>query len=140
KDVLIDEDWSFVRGGSALLDEPISHFPSLALAALSFAVVGLGAARGALEEIRQLASRKKSITGAPQLGDRSYAQTGVAKAEVQLQAARAFLCEQVECAWEKLVAGQSVDIEAKALLRLAANHASRAAVDVTQACFAIAGT
>ncbi|MEZ5735495.1 MAG: hypothetical protein R3E09_06765 [Novosphingobium sp.] len=84
-EVIVDEDWSFVRGGPPNLDEPICHFPAMALAALSFAVVGLGAARAAIEEIRQLASRKKSITGAPRLGDRVYMQTGAGwKVEVQL--------------------------------------------------------
>ncbi|WP_332817442.1 acyl-CoA dehydrogenase family protein [Sphingopyxis sp.] len=140
KDVVVDEDWSFIRGGPVLLDEPICHFPAMSLAALSFAVVGLGAARASLNAICELAAGKMSITGAPRLGDRVYAQTGIAKAEVQLQAARAFLYDQVDLAWSRVAAGDQVDIEARAMLRLAANHASRAAVDVTETCFSLAGT
>lgn len=140
KDVVADEDWSFIRGGPVLLDEPICHFPAMSLAALSFAVVGLGAARASLDAICELAAGKMSITGAPRLGDRVYAQAGIAKAEVQLQAARAFLYDQVDMAWRCVASGDQVDIEARAMLRLAANHASRAAVDVTEACFALAGT
>jgi len=139
-DVIADEDWSFIRGGPVLLNEPICHFPAMALAALSFAVVGLGAARASLDAICELAAGKMSITGAPRLGDRTYAQAGIAKAEVQYQAARAFLYEQVDAAWARVVAGDPVDVEGRAMLRLAANHASRAAVDVADACFALAGT
>ncbi|MHA4836434.1 acyl-CoA dehydrogenase family protein [Sphingopyxis sp. MSC1_008] len=140
KDVMVDEDWSFIRGGPVLLDEPICHFPAMALAALSFAVVGLGAARASLDAICELAAGKMSITGAPRLGDRAYAQTGIAKAEVQLQGARALLYDQVERAWAQVAAGDAVPVEGRAMLRLAANHASRAAVDVAETCFGLAGT
>ena len=140
KDVVADEDWSFIRGGPVLLDEPIAHFPAMALAALSFAVVGLGAARAAIEDFRELASGKMSITGAPRLGDRVYAQVGLAKAEVQLEAARSFLYDQVDRVWATVSAGNEVDIKDKAMLRLAANNASRAGVEVAQACFAMSGT
>lgn len=139
-DVVAAEDWSFIRGGKPLIDEPICHFPAMALAALSFAVVGLGAARGAIDTVCELAAGKKSITGAPLLGDRVYAQTGIAKAEVQLQAARALLYDQVDAAWARVAAGDEVPLDRRAMLRLAANHAARAAVDVTQSCFALAGT
>ena len=138
--VLADEDWSFIRGGPALHEEPICRFPAMALAALSFAVVGLGAARAAIQDFRALAADKVSITGAPRLGDRAYAQAGLAKAEVRLQAARAFLYDQVDRVWQTVTGGDCVDIEAKAMLRLAANHASRAAVQVAEACFALSGT
>ena len=135
-----DEDWSFIRGGPVLHDEPICRFPAMALASLSFAVVGLGAARAAVQELRALSATKTSITGAPRLGDRSYIQIGVAKAEIQLQAARTFFYDQVDRVWETVTAGNPVDVEAKAVLRLAANHASRAAVSVAEACFGFSGT
>lgn len=139
-DVVVEDDWSFVRGGPVLLDEPICHFPAMALAALSFAVVGLGTARAAIEEIRALAMGKMSITGAPRLADRAYMQTSVAKAEAELQAARAFPYDQVDSVWSRIVAGDAATDAEKLLLRLAANHASRAGVEVTQACFSLAGT
>lgn len=139
-DVVVEEDWSFVRGGPVLMDEPICHFPAMALAALSFAVVGLGAARAALDELGTLATGKKSITGAPRLADRPHAQAGIAKAEAEFQAARAFLYDQVETVWARIVAGDRASDQQRVLLRLAANHASRTAVAVTQACFALAGT
>ena len=140
KDVVADEDWSFVRGGPVLFDEPIAHFPAMALAALSFAVVGLGTARAAIETFRDLAAGKVSITGGPRLGDRSHAQVGLARAEVLLESARAFLYDQVDRAWATVNAGDAVDIKDRAMLRLAANNASRAAVEVAQSCFALSGT
>lgn len=140
KNVMADEDWSFIRGGQPQMNEPICHFPAMALAALSFAVVGLGTARASLDALCELAAGKMSITGAPRLGDRAYAQSGIAKAEVTYQAARAFLYDQVDAAWTCVSAGNPVDIQGRSMLRLAANHASRAAVEVTQSCFELAGT
>lgn len=140
KDVLADEDWSFIRGGPVLFDEPISHFPAMALAALSFAVVGLGAARASIEAFRELAVAKTSITGGPRLGERSHAQVGLAKAEVQLESARAFLYDQVDRVWAMVNAGTVADLKDRAMLRLAANNASRAAVEVAQTCFQLSGT
>lgn len=140
RNVVAEEDWSFIRGGPVLVDEPICHFPALALAALSFAVVGLGAARAALDEVTELAVAKTSITGAPRLADRAYAQTEIARAEVGLGAARAFLYEQVDKVWEVIAAGSEIAVNDKVMLRLAANHAAQSAVDVAQAAFSLAGT
>ncbi|MGE0666136.1 MAG: acyl-CoA dehydrogenase family protein [Sphingomonadales bacterium] len=140
RDVIADPDWSFVRGGPVQAPETICRFPAMALAALSFAVVGLGAARAALGELKALAVAKTSITGAPRLGDRAYAQSGIAQAEVVLRSARAFLYEQVEAVWDIIDAGGAPSMEDRALLRLAANNASRAGIEAAQAAFALAGT
>ncbi|WP_242495771.1 hypothetical protein [Salinicola tamaricis] len=49
--------------------------------------------------MRASAGGRKSVTGAPNLGEREYAQIGLAKAEAQVRAARAFFYESIEVAW-----------------------------------------
>lgn len=140
RDAVVEEDWSFIRGGTPNLDATICRFPSVALAALTFAAVGLGAARSSLNLINDVARGKLSITGAPRLADRAYVQTGIARATVQLDAARALLHERTDSAWAKLEAGDALSIEEKAGLRLAASNASRSSIRVAEKCFSLAGT
>ncbi|MHA3791848.1 acyl-CoA dehydrogenase family protein [Sphingomonas sp. YL-JM2C] len=140
RDVVMAEDWSFVRGGAPQSDDVICRFPAMALAACAFAVVGLGAARGALDAAIDVAAGKTSITGGPRLADKAYVQHAIAKAEAALGAARAFLYEQVDGAWAAVEAGREVSPRDRMALRLAANHASRAGVEVAQAAFATVGT
>ncbi len=51
EDVVVPLEWTFIRGGESSLDTPLFRYPSLALAAQVLAVVGLGVARAALDEI-----------------------------------------------------------------------------------------
>lgn len=139
-DVTMAEDWSFVRGGTPRSDDAICRFPAMALAACAFAVVGLGAARGALDAAIDIAAGKMSITGGPRLADKAYAQYGVARAEATLGAARAFLYEQVDAVWATVAAGGEVSLHDRMRLRLAANHAARAGVEVAQVAFTTVGT
>ena len=68
KDVFVPDEWTFIRGGKPSLEEPIYQYPSIAYAAQVLAVVNLGIARAAIDEIVQMASTKASITGAPKIG------------------------------------------------------------------------
>jgi len=139
-DVFVPLDWTFVRGGRSSLDTPLFRYPSLALAAQVLAVVGLGVARAALDEITALASGRTSITGAPVLADRAYVQIEIAKSEAALRSARAFFFDATDEAFERLAAGDELDRERTMHLRLASSHAARTGADVARAAYTMSGT
>ena len=87
KDVVVPEEWTFIRGGASSLDTPLYRYPALSFAAQVLTVVGLGVARAAINEVLNMAAGRKSVTGAPNLGERVYAQLEVAKIEAELRAA-----------------------------------------------------
>lgn len=138
--VVVPEEWTFVRGGKSSLDTPLYRYPSMPLAAQVLAVVGLGIARTALDEMIGLAGGRTSITGQPTLADRPYVQTDIAKAEAALRSARAFFYEITEEAYATLVAGDDLTVETRALLRLASTNAARVAADITLDIYRMGGT
>lgn len=138
--VVVPEDWTFVRGGKSTLESPLYQYPSMAFAAQVLAVVGIGVARAALDEITAMAGGRASITGAPLLADRAYVQTDIAKGEAALRSARAFFYEATEAAWATLAAGDPVTAEQTALLRLASTHIARTGADVAALAYRLSGT
>lgn len=139
EDVVVGEQWTFVRGGKPNLDEPFFRYPSLAFATQVLSVVGLGIARAALDELSGMASGRISVTGAPALADRPLAQVDVAKAEAALRSARAFFYESIEQAWAHVLAGDPVPIEVTNLLRLSSTHAARVAAEVARSAQMLSG-
>lgn len=99
----------------------------------ALAAVSLGAARGALDALNDLAAGKTSITGGPLLAERVYAQTAVGRSEIGLWSARIYLHEQV-------AAYCAAYAPAQAALRRAISVATDAAQTVAQTAFEIAGT
>jgi len=138
--VVVPSDWTFVRGGASSLDEPLYKYPTMPLAAQVLAAVALGAARGAIDVLCDLAGGRSSITGAANFAERPYFQTDLAKTEATLRSARAFFYEATEEAYATLVAGDELGIQQRALLRLASTNAARAGADVTQAVYRLSGT
>ena len=139
-DVVVPEEWTFIRGGASSLNEPLFRYPSMALAAQVLAVVALGAARGALDGFIEMAGGRKSITGAPVLGDRAYVQTEIAKAEASVRSAKAFFYEATTQAFETLCRGEELNQEARVMLRLSASNAARVGADACLSVYNIAGT
>ncbi len=139
-DAIVPEDWTFIRGGKPTLDSPLYRYPPLGLAAQVLAVVGLGVARAALDELAGRANGPKSITGAAKLIDRPYVHLEMAKAEATLRSARAFFYETTEAVWATLLAGDPVTLEQANLVRLAATHAAHASGEATRMAYTLSGT
>lgn len=135
----VPDDWTFIRGGESNIDEPLYRYPTIAYAAQVLAVVNLGLARAALDEITRMAS-SSGVTGAPKLGDRAYVRIEIGKAEAELQAARGFFYDATETVWDSILAGNAVSPEQVSQLRLAAVHVSRAGADVVRRAYSLAGT
>lgn len=138
-DKMVDERWTFIRGGASTVDEPLFRYPSIAYAAQVLAVVNLGLARAALDEVSRMAGGG-GITGAPKMADRAYVRIEIAKAEAQLRAARGFFYGATEQVWDSILAGNPVTAEQTSLLRLSAIHTSRAGAAVVQSAYSLAGT
>lgn len=131
-DVVVPEEWTFVRGGASSLDTPLYRYPTLALAAQVLSVVALGIARAAIDEVLGMAAGRTSVTGAPNLGDRIYVQLEVAKIEAELRAARSWFYGAIDDAWQVLLAGGEPSDHQVSMLRLSTTHASRVGADVTR--------
>ncbi|MBY0242886.1 MAG: acyl-CoA dehydrogenase family protein [Burkholderiaceae bacterium] len=136
----VADEWTFIRGGEPTIDEPLYRYPTIAYAAQVLAVVNLGIARAAIDEINRMAGGRVAITGAPKLADRSYVRIDVAKAEARLRGARGFFYDATHEAWRTILAGDAVSPEQIALLRLAAVDAARAGDEVVRQMYGLAGT
>ncbi|WP_316174344.1 MULTISPECIES: acyl-CoA dehydrogenase family protein [unclassified Bradyrhizobium] len=138
-DVVVPEEWTLIRGGKATLDLPIYRYPSLAFAAQVLAIVAIGVARSALDDVSAMAGTRGSITGAPVMADRGYVQLEIARAEALLRSARAFFYEATEELWSEVVNG-APNQKTVTLMRLAATHAARSGADVARIACGLAGT
>lgn len=137
--VVVPEEWTFVRGGASNLSEPMFRYPALAFAAQVLAVVNLGIARAAIEELRRLAGGHKAVTGAPSLGDRPATQASLAQHEAQLQSARTWFYAAIDDAWASLIRGDPLSPAQTSALRLSAAHAARTGAEVTRGMQMLSG-
>lgn len=137
--VVVPEDWTFVRGGASSLDTPLYRYPALAFAAQVLAVVNLGIGRAAIDEVLQMAPGRKSVTGAPNLGERIYVQLEVAKIEAELRAARSWFYEAIDDIWQVLSAGEQADDHLISMLRLSSTHAARVGAEVARRAQLLSG-
>ncbi|HEY1833876.1 MAG TPA: acyl-CoA dehydrogenase family protein [Solirubrobacteraceae bacterium] len=122
-----------------LHDGALYAFPLFGLLALGICAVGLGIARGALDELSALARGKRPAPGARALAERSTIQAEVARAEGGLRSARAFVLEQVDEAWRAAQDGGTLSEAHRLGLRLAATHGTWAAAEAVTAAYHAAG-
>ena len=127
-----------------LLDPPTSQaalyrFPILGFFALSIAAAALGNARGAIDDLQELAAHKVGLGSSRTLAQRPATWSVVAQQEAALRAARAFYYEAVDDAWRAAQASASVSVELRTAIRLAATHATRTAADVVRAMYDLGG-
>ncbi|HEY0575642.1 MAG TPA: acyl-CoA dehydrogenase family protein [Pseudonocardia sp.] len=115
------------------------RFPVFGFFALSIAVATLGNARGAIDELVQLAAGKRSLGSTRALAERGQVQGAVAAAEASLRAARAFLFQAVDEAWAAASGPEPVPDSARVALRLAATHATRTSAEVVASMYDLAG-
>lgn len=140
KDVVVPRHFTAIRGSAPTIDCPSYRYPSMAMAAQVLAVVGLGVAREAIDEVVSIATAKNSITGAPMMANRPGFQIALAQMEAQLRSARAWFYEATDTVWDKAVSGAQITSEDQGLLRIASTNAAKTGADVTRRAFELAGT
>jgi alkylation response protein AidB-like acyl-CoA dehydrogenase len=118
---------------------PLYRFPVFGFFALSIAVAALGNARGAIQDLTELAVGKRLLGSRRSLAQRSATQAAVARAEAALRAARLLLYSAVDEAWRAANVSEPVPTSARAGLRLAATYVTRTSAEVAEAMYDLGG-
>ncbi len=121
------------RGG------PLCRLAMPGFVANEHAAFALGVARRALDVFVDVAKAKARGVAPSVLAMRPTVQRLLAKADLELKAARALTIEQYERAWQTVCARRSTPPVMQAELRAVAVHATDVAVDVTTRVFRAAG-
>jgi alkylation response protein AidB-like acyl-CoA dehydrogenase len=122
-----------------LVDAPLYRFPLFGYFALSIAAAALGNARGAIDDLLDLAGRKVALGARRALAEKPMTQAAVGQAEAALRAARAFYYQAIDDAWQTAESGGPVSVELRTGLRLAATHAVRTSAEVTRSMYDLGG-
>jgi indole-3-acetate monooxygenase len=138
-EVFVPSDRVFSLFDGPNLDRPLYRFPVFGFFALSIAAAALGNARGAIDDLIELACAKKGLGSTRTLAERPSTQSVVATAESALEAARALYYQAIETAWQASQGGDGVSVETRNRLRLAATHAVRTSADVVRNMYDLAG-
>jgi alkylation response protein AidB-like acyl-CoA dehydrogenase len=120
--------------------EPLYQMPVLTQVAPAIAVVALGIARSALDEVSELAQAKVPSMSAARLAERPVAQIEIARAEGELGAARSFLYDTCDDVWQTCVAGDAPSMRQRSLCRIASNQATEVAARVARTASTLAGS
>ena len=117
----------------------LHRFPLFGFFALSIAAAALGNARGAIDELLELAGTRKSLGSSRTLAERSQTQATVAESEAKLRAARLLMYSSIDDAWQAAQGTDPVSLELRLGLRLAATHVTQTAAEVTTAMYDLGG-
>jgi alkylation response protein AidB-like acyl-CoA dehydrogenase len=121
------------------IDEPLYRFPIFGFFALSIAAAALGNARGAIDDLAELATAKTAQGSSRVLAERPVTQAAVGEAEAALRAARALYYGTIEEAWAAAQHEGPVAEPLRLGLRLAATHAVRTSADVARSMYDLGG-
>lgn len=139
-DVVVEPEWTFVRGAELTPDGPFFNYPTISIAAQVLAVTSIGVAREALNLVNEAArGGLSSTTGAPNIGDREHVQIEIGKAEARLRAARLFFYDSIDRAWDLLIDGHELDVETRNMLRLSCTHVTRECAALVEAAYHVSG-
>jgi alkylation response protein AidB-like acyl-CoA dehydrogenase len=138
-EVFVPSDRVFSLFDGPVVDRPLYRFPVFGFFALSIGAAALGNARGAIDDLTELACAKKGLGSTRTLAERPATQAAVATAESALEAARALYYQGIETAWQASQDGEGVSVDARNRLRLAATHAVRTSADVVRDMYDLAG-
>jgi alkylation response protein AidB-like acyl-CoA dehydrogenase len=143
KDRFIPEQRTFNLAAPTLYRKgPLYTLPNLLLYKMS--AVGLGIARGAIDDFIALASNKPITFKSPAAGkamlrDETYVQCTIAQAEAMVSSARGFVFEALGDMWNTLLTGDVPSLTQRARARLAMVHASTACTQAVELLYKASG-
>jgi indole-3-acetate monooxygenase len=120
--------------------EPLYQMPVLTQVAPAIAVVALGIARAALDEVTELAATKTPSMSMATMAEKPVAQVEIARAEGDLGAARSFLYDTTDDVWQTVLAGEQPTMRQRSLCRIASNHATEVSARVARTASTLAGS
>ncbi len=138
-DLFVPSSHAVALGQEPLLPSPLYALPPHTVLGVTIAAVPLGVARAALDAVGEMSAGKTPRIGSALLRDRPVVQAAVGRAEAQLRAARAFLFEACEDAWNAASRGMPATLDQRAAVRLALAQAAEAAKGVVQVAYDIGG-
>jgi alkylation response protein AidB-like acyl-CoA dehydrogenase len=118
---------------------PLYRFAPFGLLALGIAAVASGNALGALDDLKALAVAKKGQGSSRSLAERGVVQADYAVAQADLDGARALVQAEISDTWDRVVAGDTLDLVARARLRLAATRLTQVSARVAAKMHELAG-
>ncbi|MEM0986589.1 MAG: acyl-CoA dehydrogenase family protein [Pseudomonadota bacterium] len=121
------------------IDGALYAFPAFGLLALGVAGAALGNARGALDDFKALATRKKNQGSAKTLSERQVIQAEYAKQEAAWRAARAYLFDEIDRAWAVAQSTGALPVDQRGALRMACTHMVRTSADICRMTHDLAG-
>jgi len=123
----------------ATIDEIIARIPVPTLASLSLAVIAVGVAQGALNDIIVLATEKTPLLADSHLAANPHFQYELADADTGVRAARGLLYETAKQVWETAAEGAELTWEQRAHIRAAAAWATERAADAVTTAYRSGG-
>jgi alkylation response protein AidB-like acyl-CoA dehydrogenase len=116
------------------------RFSTYSIYAMGFASTAVGIAQGFLDRFKDLAKVKKPRRITVPLCDLPVVHDEFARAQAKLSAARAYLRNSVNGAWQEAEASGAATIEQRMAIRLSATHAIHEAKSVVDTLFDTGGT
>jgi indole-3-acetate monooxygenase len=119
---------------------PLYALPIFAVAAASIAAVALGVARRAIDILTELAKVKVALRSQQALSQSAMVQADLGKAEGILRSGRALLLQTIDETWKVVTSGELLGVGDRAMLSLAATHATDSAIQAVDLVFRAAGS
>lgn len=145
KDLFVAEEYSVARATMAENRPPhgegtLYAFPQMPVHAMGFAATALGTARGFVSAFLDVAQKKVPRLHSASLRDNAVVQDEVGHAEARLSAARAFMLQEIDAAWDVVGATGRLPVENRMRIRLSSTHAIRESKAIVDTLFDSAGT
>lgn len=121
-------------------DATLYKFPTTAVYASVFSGVALGIAHASIDDLLDLARRKRARGAAVALKDSPVFQTQVAMLKARHGAAGAFQRETLARVWDDVSAGADLSVENRVAIRLASTHAIRECTEIVEQVYRMAGS
>ena len=121
--------WVQLATTSPVLEGPLWQFPFYGVLAAGVASVSIGLLDGAVDRFVEVAGSKRPQGSSRLLSERPTTQAELSVAEATVRSARSFLTDTLGEAWDTASAGDSLTIEQRRSIRLAAADAGQRCAD-----------
>ena len=140
-DVFVRSDHSITREFDHECREsgPLYRMSNHTCYQIGFAGVACGIARGALDCFVDMAKGKVIRGGKRPISENAVVQSGLAQAEVNLRAARAYVLQSVAEIWRDLCGGAMITVAQRITVRMAATNAIQKAREAVDFAYHTAG-